>query len=142
MVGLDLEWRPAFGAWDRPPASLLQVAAEGRVFLLDLLSLTRPADGPASRALSALVSRLLADPSITKLGKHHPAGPGEQGGQGRGDWPRPGCPHPLGPPPTGYGLAGDLKRLATSCPALALAPEQLQGGLDLLPVHGQVSAGQ
>lgn len=39
-------------------------------------------------------------------------------------------------------MAGDLKRLAASCPALALAPEQLQGGLDLLLVHGQVSAGR
>lgn len=37
-------------------------------------------------------------------------------------------------------MAGDLKRLAASCPALAHAPEQLQGGLDLQPVHGQVSA--
>nr|KAF6269041.1 exonuclease 3'-5' domain containing 3 [Myotis myotis] len=105
VVGLDLEWRPSFGAWDRPPASLMQVAVEGRVFLLDLLTLTQPVDGQATRALSGLVSRLLSDPSITKLG---------------------------------YGMAGDLKRLAASCPALALAPEQLQGGLDLLPVHGQI----
>lgn len=36
-------------------------------------------------------------------------------------------------------MAGDLKRLAASCPALALAPQQLQGGLDLQQVHGQVS---
>lgn len=144
VVGLDLEWRPSFGAWDRPPASLMQVAVEGRVFLLDLLTLTQPVDGPASRALSGLVSRLLSDPSITKLGKRSlpPAlavpTPGRGGGAGRvGPWL--GAHHPLGLP-TGYGMAGDLKRLAASCPALALAPEQLQGGLDLLPVHGQVSA--
>lgn len=105
VVGLDLEWRPSFGAWDPPPASLLQLAMPGRVFLLDLLTLTQPGDGQASRALSGLVSRLLSDPSITKLG---------------------------------YGMAGDLKRLAASCPALAHAPEQLQGGLDLLPVHGRI----
>lgn len=51
-------------------------------------------------------------------------------------------PHPLRPlrPPAGYGLAGDLKSLAASCPALAPALQQLQGGLDLLPVHQRVSA--
>ncbi|CAK6433445.1 unnamed protein product [Pipistrellus nathusii] len=104
VVALDLEWRPSFGAWDRPPASLLQLAVRGRVLLLDLLTLSQPG-GQASRALSGLVSGLLSDPSITKLG---------------------------------YGMAGDLKRLAASCPALALAPQQLQGGLDLQLVHGQI----
>lgn len=67
-----MEWRPSFGAWDRPPASLLQLAVRGRVLLLDLLTLSQPG-GQASRALSGLVSRLLSDPSITKLGKRgHP----------------------------------------------------------------------
>lgn len=143
VVGLDLEWRPSFGAWDRPPASLMQVAVEGRVFLLDLLALTQPVDGQASQALSGLVSRLLSDPSITKLCKCSlppaPAAPTlGAGGAGRVG-PLLDAHHPLGPP-TGYGMAGDLKRLAASCPTLAHASEQLQGGLDLLPVHRQVSA--
>lgn len=81
----------------------MQVAVEGRVFLLDLLTLTQPVDGQASRALSGLVSRLLSDPSITKLGKHSlppaPAAPTP----GRGDvagrvGPWLGAHHPLGLP--------------------------------------------
>lgn len=43
------------------------------------------------------------------------------------------------PLPTGYGMAGDLKSLGASCPALAQVQKQLQGGLDLLQVHRQVS---
>ena len=80
VVGLDLEWRPSFGVGGRPQASLMQVAVEGRVFLLDLPALSQPAEGQASQAFSRLVSQLLSDPSITKLGKHspHPACP--QGG--------------------------------------------------------------
>ena len=47
----------------------MQVAVEGRVFLLDLPQLSSPAGGQAPRAFSQLVSRLLSDPSITKLGE-------------------------------------------------------------------------
>lgn len=56
-----------------------------------------------------------------------------------------------GPPPwvpitatallAGYGMAGDLRSLGASCPALAQAQKQLRGSLDLLQVHKQVSAG-
>ena len=66
---MDLEWRPSFGAGGRPRVSLMQVAVEGRVFLLDLPQLSSPAGGQAPRAFSQLVSRLLSDPSITKLGE-------------------------------------------------------------------------
>ncbi|XP_059782120.1 exonuclease mut-7 homolog isoform X1 [Balaenoptera ricei] len=107
VVGVDLEWRPSFGAGGRPQASLMQVAVEGRVFLLDLPRLSSPAGGQAPQAFSRLVSRLLADPSITKLG---------------------------------YGMAGDLRSLGASCPALAQAEKQLQGSVDLLQVHRQMRA--
>ncbi|XP_036710633.1 exonuclease mut-7 homolog isoform X5 [Balaenoptera musculus] len=106
VVSVDLEWRPSFGAGGRPRASLMQVAVEGRVFLLDLPRLSSPAGGQAPQAFSRLVSRLLADPSITKLG---------------------------------YGMAGDLRSLGASCPALAQAEKQLQGSVDLLQVHRQVT---
>ncbi|KAM9082999.1 LOW QUALITY PROTEIN: exonuclease mut-7 homolog [Megaptera novaeangliae] len=106
VVGVDLEWRPWFGAGGRPRASLMQVAVEGLVFLLDLPRLSSPAGGQAPQAFS-LVSRLLADPSITKLG---------------------------------YGMAGDLRSLGASCPALAQAEKQLQGSVDLLQVHRQMQA--
>ncbi|KAB0390876.1 hypothetical protein E2I00_003318, partial [Balaenoptera physalus] len=50
-----------------------------------------------------------------------------------------------GPQPSGgqagYGMAGDLRSLGASCPALAQAEKQLQGSVDLLQVHRQVSAG-
>nr|CAI9707158.1 unnamed protein product [Rangifer tarandus platyrhynchus] len=108
VVGVDLEWRPSFGVGGRPRVSLMQVAVAGRVFLLDLPRLLSPTGGQAPRAFSHLVSRLLSDPSITKLG---------------------------------YGMAGDLRSLGASYPALAQAVQKLQGGLDLLPAHRQVSAG-
>uniref|UniRef100_A0A673V7Z1 Exonuclease 3'-5' domain containing 3 n=1 Tax=Suricata suricatta TaxID=37032 RepID=A0A673V7Z1_SURSU len=105
VVGVDVEWRPSFGTGGRPQASVMQVAVGGHVFLLDLPVLSRPAGGQASEAFSRLVSRLLSDPSITKLG---------------------------------YGLAGDLRSLGASCPALAHVEKQLRGGLDLLQVHRQM----
>ncbi|XP_043326331.1 exonuclease mut-7 homolog [Cervus canadensis] len=105
VVGVDLEWRPSFGAGGRPQVSLMQVAVAGRVFLLDLPRLSSPAGGQAPRAFSQLVSRLLSDPSITKLG---------------------------------YGMAGDLRSLGASYPALAQAVRKLQGGLDLLQAHRQM----
>ncbi|XP_032334908.1 exonuclease mut-7 homolog isoform X6 [Camelus ferus] len=105
VVGVDLEWRPSFCAGGRPRASLMQVAVEGRVFLLDLPKLLSPAGGPAPRAFSRLVSRLLSEPSVTKLG---------------------------------YGMAGDLRSLGASYPALAHAEKQLRGSLDLLQVHKQM----
>ncbi|XP_024618258.1 exonuclease mut-7 homolog isoform X3 [Neophocaena asiaeorientalis asiaeorientalis] len=107
VVSMDLEWRPSFGAGGRPRASLMQVAVEGRVFLLDLPRLSSAAGGQAPQAFFRLVSRLLADPSITKLG---------------------------------YGLAGDLRSLGASCPALAQAEKQLRGSVDLLQVHRQMRA--
>lgn len=103
VMGMDLEWRPSFGTGGRPRASLLQVAVEGRVFLLDLLGFSQlPPGGPAVQALCRLLSRLLSDPTITKLG---------------------------------YGMAGDLHSLGASFPGLVHVEKELQGGLDLMPVH-------
>uniref|UniRef100_A0A8P0SNB1 Exonuclease 3'-5' domain containing 3 n=1 Tax=Canis lupus familiaris TaxID=9615 RepID=A0A8P0SNB1_CANLF len=68
VVGVDLEWRPSFGTGGRPQASIMQVAVGGRVFLLDLPLLSQPTGGQASQAFCRLVSQLLSDPSITKLG--------------------------------------------------------------------------
>ncbi|XP_038533785.1 exonuclease mut-7 homolog isoform X9 [Canis lupus familiaris] len=68
VVGVDLEWRPSFGTGGRPQVSIMQVAVGGRVFLLDLPLLSQPTGGQASQAFCRLVSQLLSDPSITKLG--------------------------------------------------------------------------
>ncbi|XP_063552985.1 exonuclease mut-7 homolog isoform X4 [Gorilla gorilla gorilla] len=68
VVGIDLEWTPVFVAGGRPRPSLLQVAVEGHVFLLDVLALSQPPTGQGAQAFSQLVAQLLSDPSITKLG--------------------------------------------------------------------------
>lgn len=99
VVGLDLEWKPCFGAGGRPRASLMQVAVEGHVFLLDLPALSQPPEGRESQAFSRLVSQLLSDPSITKLGERspRPTGPAcPQGGRGEARAPPLGC-HPVAP---------------------------------------------
>lgn len=72
---MDLEWRPSFGTGGRPQVSIMQVAVGGRVFLLDLPLLSQPTGGQASQAFCRLVSQLLSDPSITKLGKQSPRPP-------------------------------------------------------------------
>lgn len=82
---MDLEWRPSFGTGGRPQASIMQVAVEGRVFLLDVPVLSRPAGGQVSQAFSRMVSQLLSDPSITKLGEQSPCPPrGRVLGRGQG----------------------------------------------------------
>ncbi|XP_011517112.1 exonuclease mut-7 homolog isoform X2 [Homo sapiens] len=68
VVGVDVEWTPVFVAGGRPRPSLLQVAVEGHVFLLDVLALSQPPTGQGAQAFSRLVAQLLSDPSITKLG--------------------------------------------------------------------------
>lgn len=68
VLAVDLEWRPSFGTGGRPQASILQLAVKGRVFLLDLPVFSRPVGGQVSQAFSRLVSQMLSDPSITKLG--------------------------------------------------------------------------
>lgn len=136
---MDLEWRPSFGTGGRPRASLLQVAMEGRVFLLDLLGFSQlPPGGPAVQALCRLLSRLLSDPTITKLGERgHQHPPPTREGIGR----YPGVQHSEDPCLlAGYGMAGDLHSLGASFPVLVHVEKELQGGLDLMPVHKRVSA--
>lgn len=72
VVGVDVEWRPSFGVGGRPRPSLMQLAVEGHVFLLDLPVFLEPAGGLVTLAFSRLVSQLLLDPSITKLGEQSP----------------------------------------------------------------------
>nr|XP_030694016.1 exonuclease mut-7 homolog isoform X7 [Globicephala melas] len=119
VVGMDLEWRPSFGAGGRLRASLMQVAVEGRVFLLDLPRLSSPAGGQAPQAFFRLVSRLLADPSITKLDAgsrqasprcgwgRRAAGPQPPGAAGAGQAPGQGAAaFQLGPAAAVRGAAG------------------------------------
>ncbi|KAM6170163.1 exonuclease mut-7 homolog [Rhynchocyon petersi] len=68
VVGVDLEWKPLFQGKARPSPSLVQLAVEGCALLLDLPSLSQPAEGQGAQALSQLLKRLFSDPSITKLG--------------------------------------------------------------------------
>ncbi|KAM9207587.1 exonuclease mut-7 homolog isoform 3-T6 [Dugong dugon] len=68
VVGVDLEWRPLFQAARRPCASLVQLAVEGRVLLLDVPRLAQPPGGRGAQALSQLLGQLFSDLSITKLG--------------------------------------------------------------------------
>ncbi|XP_007945268.1 exonuclease mut-7 homolog [Orycteropus afer afer] len=68
VVGVDLEWRPLFQAAARPCASLVQLAVEGCVLLLDVPGLAQPPGGQGAQALSQFLGQLLSDPSITKLG--------------------------------------------------------------------------
>ncbi|XP_060009819.1 exonuclease mut-7 homolog isoform X5 [Lagenorhynchus albirostris] len=154
VVGMDLEWRPSFGAGGRPRASLMQVAVEGRVFLLDLPRLSSPAGGQAPQAFFRLVSRLLADPSITKLDAgsrqasprcgwgRRAAGPQPPGAAGAGQAPGQGAAaFQLGPAaavrgaaglrrePARFHLSGDLAR------SLRLGRGERAGPGELPPLH-------
>lgn len=136
---MDLEWRPSFGVGVRPLPSLMQVALEGRVFLLDLLRLSQPPGGPGGRAFCQLVSRLLSDPSITKLGEPGLASP-TRGCALRGR-ASSGCPVTMTTLPSGYALPGDLRSLSSLQPGLAHVHKLLQAGVDLEVVHQQVRMG-
>ncbi|XP_030391338.1 exonuclease mut-7 homolog isoform X1 [Gopherus evgoodei] len=65
VVGIDMEWRPSFGVVGRPRVSVLQIAIEEQVFLLDLLQLLKPDE---MEELSHFVQTLFSDPTIIKLG--------------------------------------------------------------------------
>lgn len=121
----------------RPQASILQLAVKGRVFLLDLPVFSRPVGGQVSQAFCRLVSQMLSDPSITKLGKRrscHPRG---------GCWRKAGAPslgaRPTDRPPRRLRDVRGPSEPGASCPALAHVEKELRGSLDLLQVHRQVS---
>ncbi|XP_061459965.1 exonuclease mut-7 homolog isoform X2 [Rhineura floridana] len=66
VVGIDMEWRPSFGAvGGKPRVSVVQLAVRDRVFLLDILQLLRQ-EGQEQR-LASFFQALFADPGITKL---------------------------------------------------------------------------
>nr|XP_042711634.1 exonuclease mut-7 homolog isoform X7 [Chrysemys picta bellii] len=65
VVGVDMEWRPSFGVVGRPRVSVLQIAIEEQVFLLDLLQLLKPDE---MEELSHFVQTLFSEPTIIKLG--------------------------------------------------------------------------
>ncbi|XP_075761943.1 exonuclease mut-7 homolog isoform X2 [Pelodiscus sinensis] len=65
VVGIDMEWRPSFGLVGKPRVSVLQIAVEERVFLLDMLQLLKPDE---MEQLARFVQALFSDPSIIKLG--------------------------------------------------------------------------
>lgn len=67
IVGIDMEWKPLFGAvGGKSRVSLVQMAVWGRVFLLDVLRLLEE----ERAALASFFQTLFADPSITKLGTY------------------------------------------------------------------------
>ncbi|KGL81519.1 putative exonuclease mut-7, partial [Tinamus guttatus] len=69
VVGIDMEWRPSFGVIGKPRVSLLQIAVDEEVFLLDLPQLLEKAEREDEKEkLSQFIQRLYLDPGITKLG--------------------------------------------------------------------------
>nr|XP_020664814.1 exonuclease mut-7 homolog [Pogona vitticeps] len=70
IVGIDMEWRSSFGfVGEKPRVSLVQLAIQGRVFLLDMLQLLRQDhQGEEEERLACFFQALFADPAITKLG--------------------------------------------------------------------------
>ncbi|XP_038623795.1 exonuclease mut-7 homolog isoform X2 [Tachyglossus aculeatus] len=110
VVGIDMEWKPSFGAVRKPRVSILQMAVEGHVFLLDLLEFSKPEDRRGeeeeeNKAFAHFLQELYLNPSITKLG---------------------------------YGMLGDLRNLASSGPALRNLATQVQGILDLFQIDKQL----
>ncbi|XP_065504512.1 exonuclease mut-7 homolog isoform X5 [Caloenas nicobarica] len=69
VVGIDMEWRPSFGMVGKPRVSLLQIALQDEVFLLDLPRLLEQAVTEAEKEkLPHFIQRLYSDAAITKLG--------------------------------------------------------------------------
>lgn len=66
-----MEWRPSFGALaGKSRVSLVQLAVQGRVFLLDMLPLRKQGEPEeAEAALAGFFRALFTDPAITKLGE-------------------------------------------------------------------------
>ncbi|CAA0816769.1 Polynucleotidyl transferase- ribonuclease H-like superfamily protein [Striga hermonthica] len=65
VVGFDCEWKPNFVKGSKPSkVSIMQIASEKKVYILDLIKLSK--DVPS--VLDECLSRLLHSPSILKLG--------------------------------------------------------------------------
>uniref|UniRef100_A0A8C8RHW1 Exonuclease 3'-5' domain containing 3 n=1 Tax=Pelusios castaneus TaxID=367368 RepID=A0A8C8RHW1_9SAUR len=65
VIGMDMEWRPSFGVVGKSRVSVLQIAVEEQVFLLDLLQPLKPDE---MEELSHFLRTLFSDPTILKLG--------------------------------------------------------------------------
>eukprot|EP00166_Cyanidium_caldarium_P002158 ctg_2168.g345 len=65
-VGLDVEWRPVLDSGREPHCSLLQVATDTQVFLVDLLSADR--DAAFREALDETLQHVLRSDRLLKLG--------------------------------------------------------------------------
>lgn len=62
VVGIDCEWRPSIGRFRHSKLALLQMAADGMVFLIDLHALT-------THEVAPFFSFLFSAEEIVKLGK-------------------------------------------------------------------------
>lgn len=72
VVGIDMEWRPSFGMVGKPRVSLLQIALNDEVFLLDLPRLLEHAETEGGKEkLPHFIQMLYSDAAITKLGNMH-----------------------------------------------------------------------
>jgi len=62
VVGLDCEWRPSLTAFDTTKVSIIQIAFENRIYIVDLLNLND------CQLLDEKLSQMFSDPGIVKLG--------------------------------------------------------------------------
>ncbi|XP_063792299.1 exonuclease mut-7 homolog isoform X2 [Pseudophryne corroboree] len=72
VVGVDMEWRPSFGGLGKPNVSLIQIAVQGEVFLLDVLQgnfvQNRDEGERDNRELARFIKDLFSSSGVTKLG--------------------------------------------------------------------------
>ncbi|XP_042334421.1 exonuclease mut-7 homolog isoform X2 [Sceloporus undulatus] len=71
VIGVDMEWRPSFGHLGaKTRVSLVQLAIQGHIFLLDMQQLLQPGgrEKEEEKGLARFFQALFTDPAITKLG--------------------------------------------------------------------------
>ncbi|KAL8188854.1 hypothetical protein R6Q57_029609 [Mikania cordata] len=67
VIGLDCEWKPNYEKGSRNKVSIMQIATENMVFVIDLIKLSNEA--PA--VLDSCLIRIFHSPRILKLGTRH-----------------------------------------------------------------------
>ncbi|KAK1155843.1 hypothetical protein AOXY_G26689, partial [Acipenser oxyrinchus oxyrinchus] len=65
LLGVDMEWRPAFGSVGKPRVALIQLAVRDAVYLLDLTERGGPEQ---DQELRHFIRDVFSDPAVTKLG--------------------------------------------------------------------------
>ncbi|XP_041098570.1 exonuclease mut-7 homolog isoform X2 [Polyodon spathula] len=65
LLGVDMEWRPAFGSVGKPRVALIQLAVRSSVYLLDLTERGGPEQ---DQELRHFIRDVFSDPAVTKLG--------------------------------------------------------------------------